>query len=125
MREMKLKDIIGGWGFRLSWPCGVLKVHESDIEVVPDVRHRDKLINQAISELQGADNISIKQLGRSMALLQLAAEIEIIRTACKDCRENMLIELDNPPLKTRHLGWIAPGVEYLKGQLRVKDYVKQ
>lgn len=111
-----------GWGFRLSWLCGELKVHEGGIGMAPAARHRDRIIERVISELQKTSKNPIRHIGRCMALLQLAAEIEICSTACGKCREQILVDLDNPPFKNPYPGWKAPGVEYLKGQLRVKEY---
>lgn len=110
-----------GWGFRLSWPDGVLKVHEGENEVEPNISHRNEIIAKAIAELQQLNKGAIKQLGRSMALLQIAAEIEIFRIPSTDCRRKLLAYMDNPPLKVPHSGWIAPGIDYLNGRLRAKN----
>ncbi|ELQ4284957.1 hypothetical protein R2X83_001974 [Salmonella enterica] len=107
-----------GMGFRIEDREGALVACDENGESEPTSEHRDKIIERVITVLRGGDRNMLKRLGRSMGLLQVAANIEAANQLCGSARrEHVLKDFDNPPFKNVPDDWISPGVEYLKGRV--------
>lgn len=107
--------------FRITDKCGQLFVHDEEGAGTPTHKHRDAIIARVIHDLKSENGNMLKRLGRCMGLLQVAAEIEavnqICESECERCRESILSDFDNPPFKNAPIGWISPGVKYLKRRI--------
>lgn len=110
-----------GFPFRITDKCGQLFVHDDEGVRSPTHRHRDAIIDKVIRDLKRGNGNMLKRLGRCMGLLQVAAEIEAVsqmcESECERCRESILSNFDNPPFKNVPIGWISPGVKYLKRRI--------
>ncbi|HIB1682342.1 TPA: hypothetical protein ACWV7L_003320 [Salmonella enterica subsp. enterica serovar Muenchen] len=110
-----------GLPFRITDECGKLFVHDKGEISIPTHRHRDAIIDRVIHDLKQGNGNMLKLLGRCMGLLQVAAEIEAVsqmcESECERCRESILSDFDNPPFKNVPIGWISPGVKYLKRRI--------
>lgn len=110
-----------GLPFRITDECGKLFVHDKGEISTPTHRHRDAIIDRVIHDLKQGNGNMLKLLGRCMGLLQVAAEIEAVsqmcESECERCRESVLSDFDNPPFKKVPIGWISPGVKYLKRRI--------
>ncbi|EAM7060104.1 hypothetical protein E3H06_26205 [Salmonella enterica] len=116
--EPCVDEELWGWGFRIEDREGVLVVCDENGESEPTSEHRDKIIERVIRELKSGNRNMLKRLGRSMGLLQVAADIEAANQLCGSARrEHVLKDFDNPPFKKVPDDWISPGVEYLKTRL--------
>ncbi|ECG6803838.1 hypothetical protein E2375_03645 [Salmonella enterica subsp. enterica serovar Muenchen] len=105
-------------GFRIEDREGVLVVCDENGESEPTSEHRDKIIERVIMALRNGNRNMLKRLGRSMGLLQVAAEIEVNNQLHGSARRgDVLRDFDNPPFKKLPDDWISPGVEYLKTRL--------
>ncbi|EBA8674318.1 hypothetical protein CCO21_26130 [Salmonella enterica] len=105
-------------GFRIEDREGVLVVCDENGESEPTSEHRDKIIEMATMMLRNGNRNMLKRLGRSMGLLQVAAEIEANNQLHGSARRgDVLRDFDNPPFKKLPDDWISPGVEYLKARL--------
>ncbi|EOD6655109.1 hypothetical protein ACFE4M_003016 [Salmonella enterica] len=108
---------IWSMGFRIEDREGRLVVCDENGESEPTSEHRDKIIERVIRELKSGNRNMLKRLGRSMGLLQVAADIEAANQLCGSARrEHVLKDFDNPPFKNVPDDWISPGGEYLKGR---------
>ncbi|EFQ7222266.1 hypothetical protein HZV67_001628 [Salmonella enterica] len=116
--EPGVDEELWGWGFRIEDREGVLVVCDENGESEPTSEHRDKIIERVIRELKSGNRNMLKRLGRSMGLLQVAADIEAANQLCGSARrEHVLKDFDNPPFKKVPDDWISPGVEYIKTRL--------
>ncbi|EJY7599029.1 hypothetical protein OHF46_002539 [Salmonella enterica] len=116
--EQGVDEELWGWGFRIEDREGVLVVCDENGESEPTSEHRDKIIERVIRELKSGNRNMLKRLGRSMGLLQVAADIEAANQLCGSARrEHVLKDFDNPPFKKVPDDWISPGVEYIKTRL--------
>lgn len=110
-----------GFPFRITDKCGQLFVHDEEGVRPPTHKHSDAIIDRVIRDLKSENGNMLKRLGRCMGLLQVAAEIEavsqICESECERCRESILSDFDNPPFKNAPIGWISPGVKYLKRRI--------
>ncbi|EBW6364347.1 hypothetical protein DPU24_26960 [Salmonella enterica subsp. enterica serovar Oranienburg] len=110
-----------GLPFCITDECGKLFVHDKGEISTPTHRHRDAIIDRVIHDLKQGNGNMLKLLGRCMGLLQVAAEIEAVSqmcaSECERCRESILSDFDNPPFKNAPIGWISPGVKYLKRRI--------
>lgn len=110
-----------GLPFRITDKGGQLFVHDEEGVCPPTHRHRDAIIDKVIRDLKHGNGNMLKRLGRSMGLLQVAAETEAVsqmcESKCERCRESILSDFDNPPFKNVPIGWISPGVKYLKRRI--------
>ncbi|EGG3069952.1 hypothetical protein MOR33_003603 [Salmonella enterica] len=107
--------------FQVTDEGGQLFVHDEEGVRPPTHRHRDAIIDKVIRDLKHGNGNMLKRLGRSMGLLQVAAETEAVsqmcESKCERCRESILSDFDNPPFKNVPIGWISPGVKYLKRRI--------
>lgn len=110
-----------GFPFRITDKCGQLFVHDEEGVRPPTHKHSDAIIDRVIRDLKSENGNMLKRLGRCMGLLQVAAEIEAVsqmcESECERCRESILSDFDNPPFKNATIGWISPGVKYLKRRI--------
>ncbi|HAK6119859.1 TPA: hypothetical protein H2R31_005023 [Salmonella enterica] len=110
-----------GLPFRITDECGKLFVHDKGEISTLTHRHRDAIIDRGIHDLKQGNGNMLKLLGRCMGLLQIAAEIEAVsqmcESECERCHGSILSDFDNPLFKNVPIGWISPGVKYLKRRI--------